>query len=170
MGKRVLVAKRDRNILVLGGIFFTIGVSLLGVALYLGMARHNENLRFERDGQVVEGKVLAKKTRTTRTGSGGSGTSFIARVTFKTQRGEDITGYVEMTPWGLGRLKEQGPIQVIYLKDDPQMYRVEGQMPEEWFVIVILAFVGTPFSVIGGLVVVFTIREHRKKAVTAAAQ
>jgi hypothetical protein len=61
MRKRALVARRERPVLIIGGIFFAIGVSLLGVDLYLGSARYNENRRFEQDGQAVTGKVLAEE-------------------------------------------------------------------------------------------------------------
>jgi hypothetical protein len=101
---------------------------------------------------------------------GGSGTSFRATVRFKARRGEVITGTVDMVPWALARLKEHDPIQVAYLPDDPHLFRVPGQFLDQWFIIVILTIIGMPFSLIGGLVVVFTIREHRKSAVTGSAQ
>jgi hypothetical protein len=61
MSKRALVVKRQKPILILGGIFFTLGITVLSSALYVGITEYNKGLRFEREGQVVTGEVVQRK-------------------------------------------------------------------------------------------------------------
>jgi hypothetical protein len=77
---------------------------------------------------TVDGIVLEKTVGTTSTGRSRR-TAYT--VTFRfSALGEDIIDKVEVDKEVWDRLPEQGPVQVTYLPDEPNVHRVEGQDSE----------------------------------------
>jgi hypothetical protein len=104
-----------------------------GLLFFAGGAYHTvTGLAHDRSlaeaGRSVDGIVLEKTVGTTSTGRSRR-TAYT--VTFRfSALGEDIIDKVEVDKEVWDRLPEQGPVQVTYLPDEPNVHRVEGQDSE----------------------------------------
>ncbi len=128
-----------------GGIWLTVGVVFLTVGLSVGFYYMRVNNRLEQEGRTVAGMVLTKEVYTTSSKSS-SRSSPSYRVTFRfaPREGNIVRGTADVTIDEWDALEERGPIQVTYLPDHPESYRVAGQSKD-----IVLPLV---FGVVGGVV------------------
>jgi hypothetical protein len=145
-----------------GGIWLSVGSLFLVIGISVGVHQMRVNDRLEKEGRTVDGMVLIKEVYTT-SSKGGKRSSPSYRVTFRflPREGEMVRGTAEVNTEEWDALEERGPIQVTYLPDQPQSYRVAGQSRE-----ILLPLI---FSVIGGVVgsiggfIVFNAMGKRKR-------
>ena len=118
--------------------FFTGGV------FWLDTVRSTEQL-LEVRGQPVEGLVLSKAVVTKRSGGAGSSRSNESthyQVVYRFRAdGADIVGTSELGTGEWERLKERGPIALVYAGGTPWIHRIEGDSAG-WFAPLAFVLVG----------------------------
>jgi hypothetical protein len=143
-----------------GGIFLLVGLPLLVVSLYLFYT----DWRFSRDGRSSEGTVLTREIR--RSESRRSGQRSETRhyeVTYRfTVDGKTLEGRDELSQGDWERLRERGPVGVLYLPQNPSSSRLAGNRP--WLMKVMFGVLGLIFTTIGGTTVLRSIRHARLEA------
>jgi len=132
------------------GIFLTIGSLFLVVGLSVGVHRYNIEDRLMKEGRTVEGMVLTKKIHTASRKQGKrSSPSYRVTFQFVPTQGASIDGTAEVKMEVWDSLEERGPIQVTYLPDEPEHYRVEGQT-SGWVLPMVFAAIGGLLAPVGG--------------------
>ena len=147
----------DRNVrLVVGAVWLLVGLGILAG----GVFELKLNQRYARDGVTVEGVVLTHSVDTTRHYGRQSTTSTSYDVTYRFQTPDGVpregAEAVDQQLWN--SLREQGPIEIEYLADDPSRSRVADRSP--WTIVVILGAVGGAFALFGGGLVGFDVRRR----------
>ena len=133
-----------------GGIWFWCGLPFFLIGLYTGVQYGTVSNRLDSEGRSVEGMVLAKSMHSSSPGSGRSNSSPTYKVTFRfLTPGGLIKGTAQVTPQAWDRFVERESIEVVYLPDDPQHFRIEGQS-SGWTLPVIFTGIGALFTFAGG--------------------
>jgi len=149
-----------------GGIFLLVGLPLFVVSIFL----FYDDWRFSREARSTEGTVLTKEIRQSDDSTGadrraGRGTSRTNHyeVTYRfTVQGETLEGRDELTQEDWERLREHGPVGVLYLPQTPSSNRLAGQRP--WLMKTMFGLIGSVFTVLGGTIVVRSVRHARLEA------
>jgi hypothetical protein len=137
-----------------GSVWLALGLVFLVLAVHFGSLAYDLGRRLDREGVSATGLVLAKKITGSRSGYGSDpNPSFFVTLRFTTLRGETVKGEVEVTRGRWGRLIERSPIEVRYLPDAPDRFRVDGQRGS-WLWLFVFAVLGVLFTLGGGLVLV----------------
>jgi hypothetical protein len=146
-----------------GGSWLSVGSLFLVLGLSVGVHQMRVNDRLEKEGRTVEGVVLTKEVSTT-SRKGGKRSSPSYRVTFRflPREGESVRGAAEVDEEDWDALEERGPIQVTYLPDQPQSYRVAGQS-KGVLLLLIFSIVGGVISSIGGFLVYNAVGTRRRE-------
>ena len=135
-----------------GGIWFVCGLPFLIIGLYIGIQYGTVSKRLDSEGRAVEGMVLTKAMTSSSSTSRQGNSSPTYEVTFRfLTPGGLIKGHAQVTSEAWDQLVEREPIGVVYLPDDPQHYRVEGQA-SGWFLPVIFTGLGGVFTGVGGFI------------------
>lgn len=134
-----------------GGIWFAVGMPFLVIGLYLGIQHSTATTQLDAEGKTVEGMVLTKARKASSSSSGRSSTPTY-EVTFRfLTPGGVITGKADVSRDAWDSLSEREAIQVTYLPDRPQRYRVEGQT-SGWWLPGIFTILGGIFGGLGGFI------------------
>jgi hypothetical protein len=137
-----------------GGIWLFVGLPFLIIGLYVGAQHVIVNNRLDTEGRTIEGMVLTKEIRTSSSSQSRGRSSSVPtyHVTFRfvTPSGL-ITSDAEVNLDVWDKLVEREPIQVTYLPDAPQHYRIEGQS-SGWVLPIIFTVLGGFFTVVGGYI------------------
>ncbi len=148
-----------------GGIWLFVGAPFLVIGLYIGAQNISVNKRLDTEGRSVEGMVLTKEIRSSSSSHSRRSSSVPTyNVTFRfvTPSGL-ITGNAEVNVDVWENLVEREPIQVTYLPDDPQHYRIEGQS-SGWVLPIIFSVLGGVFTFVGGFLFFRGLGRLRTKA------
>ncbi len=142
-----------------GGIWLTAGLSFLIIGGAIGLRLDGGALdaQLQAQGTRAEGVVLAKQIVS-------PNDSERYRVTFRFEdaRGAVVRGSADLDPAAWDALLERGPIEVLYLQDRPETYRVPGQTRDDDAVLAfVLPFIGAAIGAIGGALVVIALRTRR---------
>ncbi len=139
-----------------GGIWLTVGLAFLAIGGGIGLSRGSVDAGLVASGVRAEGTVLSKEI------SADNGRERY-RVTFRFDDGRDgtIRGTAELDAESWDALVERGPIEIVYLANDPQTYRVTGQRGDGAMVGFIFAVVGAVIAIVGGVLVVRALRSRR---------
>jgi hypothetical protein len=136
-----------------GGIWLSVGAIFLVVGVSVGVYRSELNERLDKEGRTVDGTVLTKEIHTTSNKKGSrSGPSYRVEFRFVPREGEMVRGTADLTVEEWDLLEERGPIQVTYLPERPESYRVAGQS-HDVLLPVIFGIVGGVIGSIGGFIV-----------------
>ncbi len=147
-----------------GGIWFVCGLPFFLIGLYLGIQHGTVSSRLDAEGRSVEGMVLTKSVRSSSSGSGRSHSSPTYEVTFRFLTPGGLikrTAQVTVDTWE--RLVEREPIGVVYLPDDPEHFRIEGQT-SGWFLPTIFTLIGAVFTFAGAGIWLSARRQARTRA------
>ena len=142
-----------------GGIWLAVGLLLLAIGGAIGLNLGDGGLaaRLEAEGTRVEGVVLTKEIASAED-------SARYRVTFRfaDARGATVRGTAQVDPDAWDALVERGPIEVVFLQDRPETYRVPGQTGDDDAVLAfVLPFVGAVVASLGGALIVMALRTRR---------
>jgi hypothetical protein len=142
-----------------GGIWLAVGLSFLAIGGAIGLNLMDGGLdaRLRAEGTRAEGTVLTKEIAS-------ADDSPRYRVTFRfaDALGAVIRGTAELDPNAWDALVERGPIEVVYLQDRPQTYRVPGQTGDDDAVLAfVLPFMGAVVAALGGGLIVMALRTRR---------
>lgn len=140
-----------------GGIWLAVGLCFLAIGGGLGLYRSGLAARLDAEGVRAEGVVLAKEISAPRDSS----TSYNVTFRFADARGETIRGSAKLDPDTWDALVERGPIEVEYLEDRPQTYRVAGQSDSELVIALVFSLVGAVLAIVGGFLVANALRTRR---------
>lgn len=146
-----------------GGIFLLVGLPLFVVSLYFFYT----DWRFSRDARSTEGTVLTKEirrsvdTRSDRPGGRSETRHYEVTYRFKID-GNTLEGRDELSQGDWERLRERGPVGVLYLPQTPSSSRLAGNRP--WLMKVMFGVLGLIFTTIGGTSVLHSIRHARLEA------
>lgn len=145
-----------------GGIWLIVGVPFLVLGLYFGWQQVSLSERLQSQGQVASGLVLTKyiATSSSHNNRGASTPTYWVTFRFFTESGEVIKGKAQVSVDTWDTLIERHPIQITYLPDTPQFYRLAGES-NEWILPFIFAGLGGLFTAIGGFVFLRGLRIHR---------
>ncbi len=140
-----------------GGIWLTVGLAFLAIGGGIGLSRGSVDTGLAANGVRVEGTVLSKELSAPDNGSERY------HVTFRFDDGQErtIRGTAELDAESWDALVERGPIEIVYLANDPQKYRVTGQRGAAAVVVFIFTVIGGVIAVIGGALVVHTLGSRR---------
>lgn len=134
-----------------GGVWLFVGAPFLVIGLYVGSQHLVVSKRLDAEGRTIEGMVLTKEIRTSSSSGGRRRTAPAYRVTFRFVAPNGlITGDAEVSAETWDTLVEREPIRVTYLPDNPQHYRVEGQVGG-WMLPIIFTVLGGVFTGVGGV-------------------
>ena len=115
----------------IGWVFLVSGVLFLVGGAYQTITGLAHDRSLVQDGRSVDGTVLEKKVGSRRqdsqTREGRTIETYYSVAYRFSVLGEDITDTVELDKDVWDQLREQGPIRVTYLPDDPAIHHVEGQ-------------------------------------------
>lgn len=139
--------------LLFGGVWLAVGLPVLagGIALW------QTEQRFAAEAVTVEGQVLTRDIVSARRrsagGGGGRSTSYRVTYRFATPDGTRYVGSskVEVGVWE--NLREQGPVAIAYLADDPASNRIVGAT--RWAGALIMGGLGAVFALAGGGIFAF---------------
>ena len=140
-----------------GGLWLAVGLVFLAIGGGVGVYRSGLAERLDGEGMRVEGVVLAKEISAPRDGS----RSYNVTFRFDDARGETIRGSAKVEPEAWDALVERGPIEVVYLADRPQAYRIAGQSDSELVIAIVFPLVGIVLAVVGGLILGNALRKRR---------
>jgi hypothetical protein len=135
------------------------------LGIQIGISEHDLGKRLIREGVFANGMVLAKTISAHRPSSrnSDSGPNFYITLRFKTHSGVTVKGDAEVTQSRWESLAERGPIEVRYLPDAPNQFRVDGQSSAASLPFV-FAGIGFLFTLGGGAVFVLGLRHVRAAA------
>ncbi len=137
--------------LVFGGIWLVAGVPFV----FAGLDMLATEQRFAREAISVEGKVLTRDIVRARSKDGGSSTHY--KVTYRyAAGGQTHEGRDEVDVHVWESLREQGPVAVQYLPDDPSRSRLAGA--DDRIGAYIMTAMGGVFGAAGGFIVLFDLR------------
>jgi Protein of unknown function (DUF3592) len=141
------------------GIWLAIGLVFLGTGVAVGVYGARLDARFAAQGRDVEGVVLGKEI------SYSSNDSPSYRVTFRfpAEGGEARRGSAELEPEAWDALTERGPIELTYLRDRPQTYRVPGQHDAKATISLVFGGVGAALASVGGFLLFTALRNRRRE-------
>ena len=140
-----------------GGLWLAVGLCFLGVGGGVGYYRSGLAARLDGQGVRVQGLVLAKEISAPRDGSA----SYNVTFRFDDASGRTIRGSAKLNAEAWDALDERGPIEVVYLADRPQTYRVAGQSDSERVIALVFSLLGAVLAVVGGVVVGNALRVRR---------
>ena len=143
-----------------GGIWLAIGVLFLIVGVAVGVNHAKLAARFTAAGRTVQGEVLGKEISSS---SGGSAT-YHATFRYTGERGENVRGSADLTPEAWDALVEGGPVEVTYLPDRPQTYRVRGERDTDTVLSLVFGGVGAVLAIVGGFLLFTALRKLRRDA------
>jgi hypothetical protein len=146
-----------------GGIWLSVGLVFLVVGVSVGIHRMSVDERLEREGRTVDGMVLTKEIYRKSSKSGNS-SSPSYRVTFRfvPRDGEIVEGTADVTAEDWDVLEERGPVQVMYLPDEPQSHRIHGQS-DDTVLPIVFGVVGGVIGSLGGFVVFNAVGARRRE-------
>lgn len=138
-----------------GSIWLVVGLPFLVATIYL----FYDDRRYESDGRTVQGTVLTKEVRRSRSNNSDT-TSFYVTYRFTAADGRTLEGRDQLgrSEWGV--LTELGPVQISYLPSNLDSNRVLGQT--HLLLEVIFGIIGTIFTLVGGAIVLVTVRSVRR--------
>lgn len=146
-----------------GGLWFVFGVMFLSVGLYVGIQQEVVSKRLDAEGTTVQGMVLTKIMRSSSSRSRRQNSSPTYEMTFRFLTPEGLVhGTAQVTPAAWDQFVEREPLEVTYLPDDPQRYRIEGQTIG-WILPVVFTVLGGLFTIIGGFILLNTRNQSRAK-------
>jgi hypothetical protein len=140
-----------------GGLWLAVGLGFLGVGGGVGVHRSGLSERLDSAGVRVQGLVLAKEISAPRDRS----TSYNVTFRFEDGNGRVIRGSAKLSEEAWDTLAERGPIEIVYLADRPETYRVFGQDDSELVVAIVFSLVGAVLAVVGGVIVGKALRLRR---------
>ncbi len=142
-----------------GGIFLLVGLPLFVTSLFL----FYDDWRFSQDARSTAGTVLTKSIRqsnVSRSSNGRRSPRMHYEVTYRfSVEGHTLEGRDELTQEDWERLKEHGPVPVLYLPQQLSSSRLAGHPPR--LMKVMFGLIGSVFTLIGGTVVVRSVRGAR---------
>lgn len=142
-----------------GGIFLLVGLPLFVVSIFL----FYDDWRFSQEARSTQGLVLAKEIRQShssrRSGSSRSRTKHYELTYRFTVQGETFEGRDELSQEDWERLAERGPVDVLYRPQKPSSNRLAGHRP--WLLKTMFGLLGSVFTVLGGTIVVRSVRHAR---------
>jgi hypothetical protein len=145
-----------------GGLWLFVGAPFLIIGLYIGAQNLLTTKRLETEGRTVEAVVLTKSIKSSSSRRHrNSSPSYHTTFRFVTPTGIH-TGSAEVSSEAWEKLIERGPIQVTYLPNSPESYRVEGQSGG-WILPIIFSALGSVFSSIGGFLLVRGLSQVRSR-------
>jgi hypothetical protein len=142
-----------------GGIFLLVGLSLFVVSVFL----FYDDWRFSQEARSTQGTVLTKAIRQSHLSTRSDGdrtpkTHYEVTYSF-TAEGETIEGRDELSRDEWERLREHGPVEVLYRPERPSSNRLAGH--RSWLLKTLFGLIGSVFSVLGGTVLARTVRQAR---------
>jgi hypothetical protein len=148
-----------------GGIWFAIGVLFLAVAISVDVYGARLGARFAAQGRTTQGVVLGKEIVSSSSSSSSTSSPPSYRVTFRftDQRGQTLRGSEELEAEAWDTLVEGGPIELAYLPDQPQTYRVQGRHDTTGILTLVFGGVGAALAVVGGFVLFNALRHRRRE-------
>ncbi len=141
--------------LVFGGIWLLVGIPFLLVGIW----QWSELGRFDQGAVRAEGKVLTRDIRQASRDNRTS-TEYVVRYRFQTPDGQSWEGSSEVDVGLWEAVREQGPVEVEYLPDDPSTNRVAGQSGEQWVVVLVFSLLGGAFTLAGAAIFGFSLRRR----------
>ncbi len=142
-----------------GGIFLLVGLPLFVVSIFL----FYDDRRFSQQARSTQGTVLTKEVRQSHrsTRSGGNRTPKTHyEVTYRfTTEGSTLEGRDELSREEWERLREHGPVDVLYRPHRPSSNRLAGH--SSWLMKTMFGLIGSVFTVLGGTVLVRSLRQAR---------
>ena len=129
-----------------GSIWLVAGLPFLVATIYL----FYDDRRYENDGHTVQGTVLTKDVRRSRSNNSDS-TSYHVTYRFTVSEGRTVEGQDQLGRSEWEALTEGGPIQISYLPSRLDSNRVLGQT--HLLLEVIFGIIGTVFTLVGGAIV-----------------
>jgi hypothetical protein len=148
-----------------GGLWLAVGLCFLGIGGGVAVYRSGLAARLDAEGVPVEGFVVAKEIVAPRDRS----TSYNVTFRFTDARGETIRGSAKLDAETWDALVERGPIEVVYLPDRPQTYRIAGQSDSELVIAIVFPLVGVVLALGGGLLLGNALRTRRVASTGAIA-
>jgi len=145
--------------LLFGGIWLAVGVIFLGVGIAVGVTRSNLAERLATAGRSTEGVVLGKEISTS---SSNSAASYRVTFRFKDESGNTVRGSAEVGADAWDALAENGPIELVFLPDRPQTYRVRGQTDSDLVITWVFGSVGALLTLVGGALVYFALLDRAR--------
>jgi len=126
-----------------GGSGLVLGLMFFGVGAWFAI----EERRYEAEGRIAEGLVLAKERRAT-----ARERSYLVRLRFTAADGEVVEGEARVSEATWRRLAERRPVEVVYLPARPSSHRIRGEYA--WTAALVFLILGVVFAVLGGSVLV----------------
>jgi hypothetical protein len=145
-----------------GGIWLIVGVPFLVSGLYGGWQQVSLSERLQTQGQVVSGMVLTKyiDPSSSHDNSAASTPTYWVTFRFSSESGDVIKGKAQVAVDTWDSLIERHPIQITYLPDAPQSYRVAGET-SQWILPFVFIGLGGFFTTAGGFAFLHGLRVHR---------
>lgn len=140
-----------------GGIWLAVGLLFFGIGAGVGFYRNEFAARLDREGVRVQGLVLTKEISAPQDRS----TTYDVTFRFDDANGRTIRGSAKVDPERWDALSERGPIEVVYLADRPQTYRVAGQSDSDGLLTLVFSLVGAVLAAVGGIIVGNAMRVRR---------
>jgi len=140
-----------------GGLWLAVGLSFAAIGGGVGVYRSRLAAELDAHGAHVEGLVLAKEISAPQDRS----TSYDVTFRFNDASGATIRGSAKLNPEAWDALAERGPIDVVYLANRPQTYRVPGQTDSDLVIAIVFPLVGGVLAIVGGFIVANALRTRR---------
>jgi len=140
-----------------GGLWLAVGLCFLGVGGGVGFYRSGLNEQLDKEGVRVQGLVLAKEISAPRDRSATYNVTF----RFEDANGRPIRGSAKLDLDAWDALAERGPIEIVFLADRPQTYRVFGQSDSDRVLAIVFSLVGAALAIVGGVIVGNALRVRR---------
>jgi len=140
-----------------GGLWLAIGLLFVGVGGGIGIYGSRLDTELDAAGVRTQGVVLSKEISAPSDGS----ESYVVTFRFGDSRGDTIRGSARLDPDAWDALVERGPIELVYLVERPQTYRVAGQDDSAAVLAFVFPLLGGVLAVVGGFVLVNALRTRR---------
>lgn len=137
-----------------GSIWLVAGLPFLVATISL----FYDDRRYENDGRTVQGTVLTKDVRRSRSNNSDT-TSYYVTYRFTVSEGRTVEGQDQLGRSEWEALTEGGPIQIRHLPSRPDSNRVLGQT--HLLLEVIFGIIGTVFTLVGGAIVFVSVGSVR---------
>lgn len=139
-----------------GAVWLLVGLPLLALGVgQLRQARH-----FATAGRQTVGRVLSKAPRAGRAARTGTSRGYFVLYQFTTPERGSVTNEATMSQSAYNALSDGGPIDVVYLPEDPTQGRVRGEYSTVWVVVPL----GVVFTCIGVVCLSIAIRRTMSDA------